>query len=80
MNEPATETTYTPPTLTVIDPDQDETAQVVTDEPTLTALEERRTSWLTTCGSWHEGSRWGYLYMGRREGLEVPHSPADARR
>ena len=42
MSQTATETIDTPPTLTVIDPDQDDTAQVVVEEPTLTALEERQ--------------------------------------
>ena len=40
MSQPATETTAMPTTLTLITPTQDDTAQVVTEETTLTALEE----------------------------------------
>jgi hypothetical protein len=42
MSQPATEMTAMPTTLTLIDPTQDDTAQVVVEEPTLTALEERQ--------------------------------------
>jgi len=42
MNQSATETTAMPRTLTLITPTQDDTAQVVTEETTLTALEERQ--------------------------------------
>jgi hypothetical protein len=42
MNQPATETNETPPALTLINPIPDESAQVVAEEPTLTALEERQ--------------------------------------
>ena len=42
MSQPATEFTAVPTTLTLIDPTQDDTAQVVTEETTLTALEERQ--------------------------------------
>ena len=42
MNQPATETTAMPTTLTLITPTQDDPAQVVTEETTLTALEERQ--------------------------------------
>jgi hypothetical protein len=41
MNQATVETIVTPPTLNVIDPSQDDTAQVV-EETTLTALEERQ--------------------------------------
>jgi hypothetical protein len=41
MSQPAVETTATPPTLTIINPTQDDTAQVE-EETTLTALEERQ--------------------------------------
>ncbi len=42
MNHSATETTAMPTTFTLIDPDQDDTAQVVAADTTLTALEERQ--------------------------------------
>ena len=42
MSQPATEFTSVPTTLTLIDPTHDDTAQVVVEEPTLTALEERQ--------------------------------------
>ncbi len=42
MNQPATETTAMPTTLTLINPTPDDTAQVVAEETTLTALEERQ--------------------------------------
>jgi hypothetical protein len=42
MNEPATETTDWLPTLTIINPTHEDTTQVVPEEPTLTALEERQ--------------------------------------
>ena len=42
MNQSATETTAMPTTLTLINPTQDDTAQVVAEETTLTALEERQ--------------------------------------
>ena len=42
MSQPATETTAMPTTLTLINPTQDDTAQVVAEETTLTALEERQ--------------------------------------
>jgi hypothetical protein len=42
MNQSATEIDAMPTTLTLIDPDQDDTAQVVAEEITLTALEERQ--------------------------------------
>lgn len=42
MSQPATEFTAMPTTLTLIDPTQDDTAQAVTEEITLTALEERQ--------------------------------------
>jgi hypothetical protein len=42
MSQAATEITSVPTTLTLIDPTQDDTAQVVVEEPTLTALEERQ--------------------------------------
>ncbi len=42
MNHSATQTTAMPTTLTLIDPDQDDTAQVVAADTTLTALEERQ--------------------------------------
>jgi len=42
MSQPATETTAMPTTLTLITPTQDDPAQVVTEETTLTALEERQ--------------------------------------
>ncbi len=42
MNQSATETTAMPTTLTLITPTQDDTAQVVVEETTLTALEERQ--------------------------------------
>jgi hypothetical protein len=42
MNQPATETNETPPTLTLIAPIPNEPAQVVPEESTLTALEERQ--------------------------------------
>jgi hypothetical protein len=41
MNEPATETTDWLPTLTIINPNHEDTAQVV-EEPALTSLEERQ--------------------------------------
>src|SRR5271157_4900070 len=41
MSKPATETTAMPTTLTLINPTQDDTAQVA-EETTLTALEERQ--------------------------------------
>ena len=42
MSQPATETTAMPTTLTLINPAPDDTPEVVTDESTLTALEERQ--------------------------------------
>ncbi len=42
MNEPATEPTDWPATLTIINPTHEDTALVVDEEPTLTALEERQ--------------------------------------
>ena len=42
MTQPAIETTAMPTTLTLITPTQDDPAQVVTEETTLTALEERQ--------------------------------------
>jgi hypothetical protein len=43
MSQPATTITTVPhTTLTLIDPTQDNTAQIVPDEPTVTALEERQ--------------------------------------
>ena len=42
MNQPATETTAMPTTLTLINPTPDDTALVVTEDTTLTALEERQ--------------------------------------
>src|SRR5271166_3274397 len=42
MSQPAIETTAMPTTLTLITPTQDDPAQVVTEETTLTALEERQ--------------------------------------
>ena len=42
MNQSATETTAMPTTLTLINPTPDDTAQVVAEETTLTALEERQ--------------------------------------
>ena len=42
MNESATETIDTPPTLNLIASAQDDATQVVTEETTLTALEERQ--------------------------------------
>jgi hypothetical protein len=42
MNQSAVETTVSPPTLSLIDPSQDDTAQVVEELPALTALEERQ--------------------------------------
>ena len=42
MSQPATETTAMPTTLTLINPSEVDTAQVVTEETTLTALEERQ--------------------------------------
>ncbi len=42
MNQPATETTAMPTTLTLISPIQDNDAKIVAEEPTLTALEERQ--------------------------------------
>src|SRR5271157_3922585 len=42
MSQTATETTAMPRTLTLITPTQDDTAQVVAEETTLTALEERQ--------------------------------------
>ena len=42
MSQPVTETTAMPTTWTLITPTQDDTAQVVTEETTLTALEERQ--------------------------------------
>ena len=42
MSQPVTETTAMPTTWTLITPTQDDTAQVVTEDTTLTALEERQ--------------------------------------
>ena len=42
MSQSATETTAMPTTLTLINPTPDDTPEVVTEEPTLTALEERQ--------------------------------------
>ena len=42
MSQPVTETTAMPTTWTLITPTQDDTAQVVAEETTLTALEERQ--------------------------------------
>ena len=42
MSQPATETTAMPTTLTLINPTSDDTAQVVAEDTTLTALEERQ--------------------------------------
>ena len=42
MNQPATETTAMPTTLTLINPSEVDTAQVVAGDTTLTALEERQ--------------------------------------
>ena len=42
MSQPATETTAMPTTWTLITPTQDDTALVVTEDTTLTALEERQ--------------------------------------
>ena len=42
MSQPATETTAMPTTLTLINPTRSDTAQVVAEETTLTALEERQ--------------------------------------
>ena len=42
MSQPATETTAMPTTLTLINPTQDDTAEVVAEDTTLTALEERQ--------------------------------------
>ena len=42
MSQPATETTAMPTTLTLINPSEADTAQVVAEETTLTALEERQ--------------------------------------
>jgi quinol monooxygenase YgiN len=42
MSQPATETTAMPTTLTLITPTQDDSAELVAEETTLTALEERQ--------------------------------------
>ena len=69
MSQTATETIDTPPTLTVIDPTQDDTAQVVSTEPTLTALEERQNLLAHHVRLVARGLSVGSSCMARRAGL-----------
>ena len=81
MSQPVTETTAMPTTLTLITPTQDDTAQVVTEETTLTALEERQNLLAHHVRLVARGMSTGLFVYGSQGGLgKVPHRASDARR
>ena len=80
MNKLSTPEDAIQTTLTLINPTPDDTAQVVAEESTLTALEERQNLLAHHVRLVARGMSVGLFVYGSQGAWEEPHGAADARR